>query len=248
MNNLKSCSFLLVASAWLSLSCNVFKNPINQYKPIMVKIQGGSFLYGDFYDSTNTDAIPVHLVDVEDFKIAQFETTFDQYDFFAEREGFAKPHLSDSIRGTRAVVNITWDKALAFCQYYDMRLPTETEWEYAARSRGKNQVISGTTTLDSIYAFAVTVHENWSVPEPVGSKAPNDLGIYDMSGNVFEWVGQYYQFYSMPERKHSLDEDAVRIIRGGSFTERIQTNRTYWRTGTLRDVASPDIGFRCADD
>jgi len=52
----------------------------------------------------------------------------------------------------------------------------------------------------------------------------------------------------MPERTHSLDDDAVRIIRGGSFYENIVANRTYWRTGTLRDIRSEDIGFRCADD
>jgi formylglycine-generating enzyme required for sulfatase activity len=69
-----------------------------------------------------------------------------------------------------------------------------------------------------------------------------------MSGNAFEWIGQYYQFYSMPDRKHSLDDDAVRIIRGGSFYENVRTNRTYWRTGTLKEVRSEDIGFRCADD
>ncbi len=232
----------------LLTGCSILNPQKNIYKPELISVKGGTFLYGDFYDSTNTDAIPVHLVDIDDFKIGKYEITFEQFDFFAEQKGFKKPPSSDSTRGNRAVVNITWDEALAFCKYYGMRLPTEAEWEYAARSGGKKQVISGVTTLDSIYTSAITVHEDWDHSQPVGTKKPNQLGLYDMSGNVFEWIGQYYQFYSMPDRKHSLDEDAVRIIRGGSFTERIATNRTYWRTGTLRDVASPDIGFRCADD
>lgn len=214
----------------------------------MVSIKGGTFILGDFYENKNTDAIPTHSVTVDDYKIGKFEVTYRQFDYFADQKGLDKPKSDIKKRGNRAVTHIDWNEAKEFCEYYGFRLPTEVEWEYAARSRGKEHVLSGTTTLDSIYVVALTAHENIKETVEVGTKKPNDLGIYDMSGNAFEWIGQYYQFYSMPERKHSLDEDAVRIIRGGSFYENVRTNRTYWRTGTLKEVRSEDIGFRCADD
>lgn len=242
----KSLIFVLLISF---SGCSFFKiNDKNNYKPELIRIEGGSFAYGDFYEGKNTDAIPVHNVNVDEFKIGKFEITYEQFDYFAEKTEIAKPESDLEKRGNRAVAYVTWDEAKAFCEFYGYRLPSETEWEYAARSDGKNQVVSGATTLDSIYVVALTKDEDRSESIEVGTKHPNDLGIYDMSGNVFEWIGDYYQFYSMPDRKHSLDEDAVRIIRGGSFYENMVANRTYWRTGTLRDVRSEDIGFRCADD
>lgn len=231
------------------IGCSIIKpSKKTSFKPQMVKIKGGTFLFGDFYEGKNTDAIPVHQVFVDDFKISKYEITYTQFDFFAEKNNIKKPKSDIENRGNRAVTYVTWDEAKAFCNYYNLRLPTEVEWEYAARSGGKKQVVSGSTNLDSIYVVALTKDEEKRASVEVGTKLPNDLGIYDMSGNVFEWIGDYYQFYSMPERKHSLDEDAVRIIRGGSYYENILANRTYWRTGTLRDVRSEDIGFRCAED
>ena len=229
-------------------SCTFMRLKENPFKPEMVSVKGGSFMIGDFYEHSNTDALPVHQVNVEDFKIGKFEITYDQFDYFAKKTSFKKPNSDIAKRGNRAVAYVNWDEAKAFCNYFGFRLPTEIEWEYAARSGGKNQVLSGTATLDSIYVVALTKHENRNESIQVGTKKPNDLGLYDMSGNVFEWIGEYYQFYSMPDRNHSLDEDAVRIIRGGSFYENIVANRTYWRTGTLREIRSEDIGFRCADD
>tara|TARA_R110002124_G_scaffold149259_5_gene315372 strand:+ start:19221 stop:19865 length:645 start_codon:yes stop_codon:yes gene_type:complete len=214
----------------------------------MVSVEGGTFEFGDFYKNINPDAIPVHTVKVADYKIGKFEVTYEQFDYFAAQTGLEKPKSDLKLRGQRAVTYVDWDEAKAFCNYYGYRLPTEIEWEYAARSRGKEHVLAGATTLDSIYVVALTKHENRNESIKIGTKKPNDLGLYDMSGNVFEWIGEYYQFYSMPERKHSLDEDAVRIIRGGSFYENVAANRTYWRTGTLREIRSEDIGFRCAAD
>ena len=241
---------LFFYSLFISLiGCLIIKpSEKKPFKPQMVKIKGGTFNFGGFYEGTNTDAIPVHEVFVEDFKISKYEITYAQFDFFSEKNDLEKPKSDIEKRGNRAVAYVTWDEAKAFCNYFDLRLPTEVEWEYAARSGGKKQVVSGSTNLDSIYVVALTKDEDRRESDVVGTKQPNDLGIYDMSGNVFEWIGEYYQFYSMPERRHSLDEDAVRIIRGGSYYENMLANRTYWRTGTLRDVRSEDIGFRCAED
>lgn len=214
----------------------------------MVTIKGGKFIFGDFYDGTNTDAIPIHTVKVESFKMGKYEVTYQQFDHFAEKTGRKLPKSKRKDRGQRAVSYITWDDALAFCQYYGFRLPTETEWEYAARSGGKNELFAGVLDKEKVYTVALTKDERVTASQPVGLRKPNGLGLYDMSGNVFEWIGDYYQFYTNPFNTHDMDKDAVRIIRGGSYYERRITARTYWRVGTLRDVTSEDIGFRCAAD
>lgn len=149
-------------------------------------------------------------------------------------------------RDDRAVVNVNWDNAKAFCESLGYRLPSEVEWEYAARSGGKKHLYSGTSNVDSLWEYAITRSDNINFSYKVGKRLLNELELYDMSGNVFEWVDEFYQFYSMPDQLHDHKNDGIRIIRGGSFGEEKSTTRTYWRTGTLRDVEATDIGFRCA--
>ncbi|MBO6792851.1 MAG: SUMF1/EgtB/PvdO family nonheme iron enzyme [Balneolaceae bacterium] len=212
----------------------------------MIEIEGGEFLFGDFYELSNTDALPLHQVKVKSFLIGKYEVTFEQYDDFALKTGRELPNDGAYGREKRAVVDVTWDDALAFCKSLGYRLPSEIEWEYAARSGGKNHVISGTDSLSHLKDFAIVRSSGINFSFMVGTKKPNELGLYDMSGNVFEWIDEFYQFYSLPDQKHDNDADAIRIIRGGSFGEEEMATRTYWRVGTLRDVKATDIGFRCA--
>lgn len=203
-------------------------------------------MFGDFYERTNTDALPLNEVNVEPFLIGKYEVTYAQYDQFALSTGRELPDDGNFGRDNRAVVNITWDEALAFCKSLGYRLPSEVEWEFAARSGGKEQVIAGARSMDLLKEYAIVRSSGINFSFMVGTKKPNDLGLYDMSGNVFEWIDEFYQFYSLPDQKHDNDADAIRIIRGGSFGEEEMATRTYWRVGTLRDVAATDIGFRCA--
>lgn len=212
----------------------------------MVTILSGTFVVGDFYEESNSDALPRHEVETETFLLGKYEVTFEQYDQFAINEGYRLPDDGGYGRKNRAVVDVTWDEALAFCKSLGYRLPTEIEWEYAARSLGKNHVIAGTTSFDSLKQFAVVRSSGINFSFFVGSREPNELGLYDMSGNVFEWIGEFYQFYSQPDFIHDNEADGIRIIRGGSFGEEEMATRTYWRVGTLHDVKATDIGFRCA--
>ncbi len=229
-------------------SCTIFKKSIKEYQPEMVLIEGGSFTIGDVFEGKNTDALPTHIVQVKSFYLARYEVTFKKYDAFAIETGRELPNSGRYGRGNRAVVNITWDNAVAFCESLGYRLPSEVEWEYAARSRGMNEKFSGTSNPDSLAYYAITRSSNINFSYAVGTKEPNHLGLYDMSGNVFEWVDEFYQFYSIPDQLHDHKNDGIRIIRGGSFGEETTTTRTYWRTGTLRDVTATDLGFRCAGD
>jgi len=136
----------------------------------------------------------------------------------------------------KPVANITWSTAYIYCQWLsaelnvDVRLPSEAEWEYAAKGGNKTQ---GFFYSGSDNKAAVAVEQSSAGPAIVGSKAPNELGIYDMSGNVFEYCADHYvkNYYLGMVGVITIDplstgaSDAAKIIRGGSFR-----HATYFRT------------------
>ena len=240
MKKISAISLLLLFSG-----CMIFKNMPPVSSPEMILVKGGTFYMGDVFEQNNKDALPVHEAIVEDFYLGRYEVTFEEYDEFAKATGHELPDDEGHGRGKRAVVHVSWDEALAYCNYFGFRLPTEREWEYAARAGGKDYLFSGTSNKDSLKYFSIseTRHSFF-----VGAKKPNPLGFYDMSGNVFEWIGSYYQFYNKPENLHDLENSRMRIIRGGSFSDSGGGNihETYWRIGVLSYISDYDIGFRCA--
>lgn len=200
-------------------------------------------MMGDVVEQLNDDALPLHQVKLENYYIGKYEVTYSMYDEFAKLTDRPLPDDNDRGRGDRAVVRISWEEALAYCNHFGYRLPSETEWEYAAREGGKNTLYSGTNSTDSLKYYAIT---EVTYSFYVGSKTPNAFGIYDMSGNVAEWIGSYYQFYEKPAELHDLENSSVRIIRGGSFSgESMNTTKNFWRVGVLSSSRYYNIGFRC---
>ena len=222
----------------------------------MIPVPAGTFMMGDVIEESHPDALPMHQVAVDPFRLSRYETTFAQYDAFAEATGRPLPPDDGHGRGRRAVTHVSWNDAAAFCRHHGFRLPSEAEWEYAARDAGKNRVYAGTDDADSLSSYAFTASNSLGFSMPVGMKRPTALGLHDMTGNASEWVGAYYESYpengEEPDWK-DLDGAGFRITRGGSFAasgdppEPALTMRTYWRAGTLDDVTSFAIGFRCAD-
>lgn len=235
------CAFIVTLPA-----CTLFKNSPTISKPEMVFINGGTFTLGDIADTTNTDALPLHRVTLGDYYIGKTEVTYAQYDAFARQTGRPLPLDRDYGRGERAVVLLDWYDAKEYCAYFGYRLPSEAEWEFAARERGKKLRYSGTNSIDSLESYAITSNSNVNFSFFVATKKPNALGLYDMSGNVMEYVGKFYQEYSEPENEYPLDKRAVRILRGGSFHEIVASNQTFWRIGTYDLMIHNDVGFRCA--
>ena len=231
--------------------CSVFQNTSKEIPtPEMVLIEGGTFKMGDIYGTDNPDATPVHKVKISSFKIGKYEVTYNQYDAFAQRTDRSLPQGDSLGRGDRAVVYVSWSDAQAFCEFHGWRLPTEQEWEYAARSGGKKTQFAGTNNIDSLANYARTKQNSAPFSFRGGTKKPNSSGLYDMSGNVFEWIGDFYQRYPQKGTKPqwaNLDERGIRIIRGGSFKESGVIASTYWRVGILAEAEEYDIGFRCVD-
>lgn len=229
--------------------CFLFRKATSDLPFETVAVPGGAFMMGDFAAQKNKDATPVHRVIVPPFELSTYEITFEQFDAYALEVGVELPLDDGYGRGSRAVVNLTWYDAREYCAFYGFRLPSEQEWEYAARDTGQDRVYPGVINENEVDKYVRHIENSVMHSFAVGTKEPNELGLYDMGGNVFEWVGDYYEFYpepgTDPEYK-DLENFSMRIIRGGSFKMRLPVAQTWWRSGTLGDITSDNIGFRCA--
>ena len=231
----------------------------------MVFIKGGTFLMGDTFGDGGNDEKPVHTVTVNDFYMSKYEVTFAQYDTFCEATGRKKPSDSGWGRGSRPVINVSWNDAVAYCKWVSKhtgehyRLPTEAEWEYAAREggrkvrfgNGKDIAAPDEINFDgrSYYKKSYSrtgVYRNKT--KPVGSFKPNALGLYDMSGNVWEWCsdwyGEYYYRNSPQNNPKGPSSGSRRVVRGGGW----YGGAVYARAAN-RDCDAPSdsrylIGFR----
>ena len=229
---------------------------VNKVSFNMVRVEKGDFWMGAQHKDTaefnydrnsQTDELPVHHVTMrEDYYIGQTEVT---------------QKLWKSVRGynpskkkcpKRPVTNVDYYEVQEFLRRLDsitgmqFRLPTEEEWEYAARggkySRG--YVYSGSDEVDRVAWH----NGNTSAVKKVKKRASNELGIYDMSGNVWEWCDTKYRFFDK-ERNASLGKDGqMYVIRGGAWELPKTSCRVAWRGKRLPDLKNSFGGFRlCLD-
>ena len=149
------------------------------------------------------------------------------------------------------VENVSWPEADAYCRSFGGRLPTEAEWEYSARA-GSTAAFAWGWDMDDTFAW----HRGNSPgsTKPVGQKKANSLGLHDMNGNVWEWVGDWYRedYYEMIAASEPADNPLgptsgqFVILRGGSFEDEaffLRSASRYWYPPTLKHH---NLGFRCA--
>lgn len=225
--------------------------------PRMIRISGGSFEMrsndSDAYDSEK----PVHTVRVASFHLSETEVTFAQYDYFCEQTGRSKPDDEGWGRGNRPVINVSWNDAQAYCQWVSQqtgqryRLPTEAEWEYAAGggSSGRTKW-AGTSSSGSLGSYAVYSSNSGIQTSPVKSKRPNSLGLYDMSGNVWEWCeDKWHDNYQGAPTNGSAwtsGSSSYRVFRGGSWLNPARGCRVAYRGRSSPTDRSDGLGFRLA--
>jgi formylglycine-generating enzyme required for sulfatase activity len=168
----------------------------------------------------------------------------------------SSPSPASSCGGDCPVENVSWHDAQGFLRTLkqrtgrDYRLPTEAEWEYAARSGGKNEIWAGTNILDEVPDYAWVYTNSKLELHPVGQKKPNGLGLYDMSGNAWEWVGDWYDrgYYAKSPKRDPQGPATgeLRCARGGFWGDLPRLARVSRRIGIRPDTRADGYGFRIA--
>ena len=168
----------------------------------MVLIPAGTFQMGSTIG--DSDEQPVHTVSLNAFYMDIYEVTNARYQRFVESTGYPQPPLSHNPRFNAPdtpVVRMSWRDAVAYAAWANKRLPTEAEWEYAARGGlvGKRYPNGDIITYTDANLAGVGGTDKWKWTAPVGSFPPNGYNLYDMAGNVWEWCFDEYngEFYSL---------------------------------------------------
>lgn len=226
---------------------------------MMVRIEPGKFVMGGTAEQTDCDYYsekPEHSVIItKPYFISQTEVTQELWEHvMGENPSMYQAH-DDTERGL-PVVNVSWYDCKKFINKLNektgmkFRLPTEAEWEYVARGAGKGFSLpyAGSKYVDRVACMATNSDGR---PHPVAQYGPNEIGVYDMSGNVWEWVEDNYQQYKAGEVKDPLvqiNDTLTHSVRGGSFTDRQSKCRTSSRDGNWPDYKQTNLGFRLAMD
>lgn len=240
--------------------------------PEVVYVQGGEFKMGQS-SNRKEDSYPAHEVLISDFYLSKYEITIEQFcDFlntknvnrlgiYKGKKMFDFTSAQNLIRykstkfvynesdKNKPITNVTWYGANEYCKFLGGRLPSEAEWEYAAKggnASSKTQ-FSGSDLAEQIAWF--NLNSNSKLQE-VGLKKENEIGLYDMSGNAMEWVNDYYQKsyykYGPSENPKGPRKTKTNIARGGSFNrgKNLLFNTTRYPLVPL--YTNFNLGFRCA--
>lgn len=235
-----------------------------------VQIKGGCFKMGDSFGDGEDNEKPVHEVCVSDFAIGKYEVTNAQYRAYNPKYSSGNYKGRDLNGDNQPVVNVNYkDEAAAFTSWLSgksgrkYRLPTEAEWEYAARAgtTGRNYWGSGLgnpcayanihdMTSKRVFPELTTKNhsckDGYEVSAPVGSYKPNAFGLYDMMGNVWEWVGDWYGDYGSGKQidPQGAPTGWARVIRGGSWFNTPQHARSAKRSHIDPGFRLHNLGFR----
>jgi len=220
---------------------------------VMVEIPAGPFTMGT--DKGNPDEAPAHQVDVPAFQMDKFEVTNADFAAFVQVTGYQTDAEKNKASRTwrdeytsgkdnHPVVRVTWNDAVAYCKWLGKRLPTEAEWEKAARGP-KGYVYPWGNDWDATKA---NVKESGlRGTASVGSYPPNDYGLFDVAGNVWEWTDSWYQAYPGNTTADQFYGEKFRVIRGGGWFEEAPQVVMYNRNAADPNItANDDLGFRCA--
>jgi formylglycine-generating enzyme required for sulfatase activity len=218
----------------------------------MVSVQGGTFTMGctpEQGGDCDSDEKPARSVTVGNFNIGKFEVTQRLWKQIMGADNNPSNFKGDDL----PVEHVSWNDVQEFIKKLNeqtgkkYRLPTEAEWEYAARGGNKSQgnKYSGSNNLDEVAWYD---GNSGGKTNDVGTKSPNELGIYDMSGNVYEWVSDWYGGYSLGAQTNPAgpSSGSTRVLRGGSWNFDAWYCRVSDRDGGVPGDRDSDLGFRLA--
>lgn len=257
---------LSTISAWFD------RATLKPYEPETVIIPAGSFLMGSPASEAerSEDEGPQHEVTfAKPFAIGKTEVTFDQYDAFADATGRKKPDDPGWGRGNRPVINVSYADAQAYVQWLSQqtgkhyRLPTEAEWEYAARAGTSTPFYTGNcisteqANYDGNYDYNSCGAKSsvyLAKSQEVGNYPANAWGLHDTAGNVLEWTADCWHgnYQNAPQDGSQAWQDAnqgdcgTRVVRGGSWNGSPGYLRSAFRYRSNTDEANDNLGFRIA--
>ena len=227
----------------------------------MVPIPGGSFRMGDLSGDGYDGESPVHIVRIAPFEMGKYEVTFSQWDACVADGGCS--HVPDDGgwgRGNRPVINVSWDDVQGFIAWLNTRtgggyrLPTESEWEYAARAGSTTEYSWGNRIGNNRANCDDNCGDRWENTAPVGAFASNAWGLHDMHGNVWEWVEDCSNdsYVGAPSDGSAWRSGNCRqrVLRGGSWSLSLDSSglRSAFRFWYTRSSRLLNLGFRLARD
>lgn len=245
---------VLADNSTVSTEVNSSNSIFNQIEQNMVSVNGGTFTMGATFEQNDmamSREYPTHTVTVSNFKISKYEVSQEQW------KAVMSDNPSVNIGDNRPVDNVSWNDCQRFISRLNeltgknYRLPTEAEWEFAARggNHAQNCIYSG-----SDYAESVAWHSGNSgnATHDVGQLQPNELGLYDMSGNVFEWCSDFYGEYSRSDQHDPTgpgsNSSNQHVGRGGGYNLGDKLCRVSGRTPGKANYKSNSLGLRLAHD
>jgi len=244
-------------------------------KPEMVPVEGGTFYLGNDYSGA-LDETPEHEVTISDFRMSKYEVTFEMFDNFCRATGYPFPDDGGFGREKNPVINVSWIGAVKYCNWlsarfhltkvYELqidstgtvitnihwdangyRLPTEAEWEYVAKGGNDSQgfLYPGSNNAEEVAWYAAN---SGNKPHQVGTLNANELGIFDILGNAWEWCFDYYDasYYKNSPKQDPRGPSAgqTRVYRGGCFNSSIDQLRVTKRFSLDPNVEKGTIGIR----
>ena len=235
----------------------------------MIFVKGGTFTMGctaEQGSDCEDDEKPAHLVTLSDFYIGKYEVTQKQWseitgtDIRRQRDNVNEGLPLRSFGDNYPMYYVSWYEAQDFIEKLNertgknFRLPTEAEWEYAARGgdQSRGYKYSGGNTLEEVAWYFENSGESGGksnpVTHPVGTKKENELGIHDMSGNVWEWVNDLYGDYGADPQTNPQGPDTgwLYVLRGGSWYYHARLERVSLRGSSAPSNQGGHIGFRLA--
>ena len=229
----------------------------SEFVPALIRIPSGWFLMG--CETGQDNEKPAHRVWVDDFLLAATQVTNAEYESFLRHTGSATtPFWNDPNFNTpqQPVVGVSWFEAVRYCEWLSagtgkhFRLPTEAEWERAARGGREGELYPwGDLLPQSLPGYAGRWKDG---PEPVGSREPTGYGLYNVCDNVHEWCSDWFSpdFYAIsPDRNPRGPETGERrASRGGSWRHHIKMSRCAARSSIPPEFQYADYGFRVACD
>ncbi len=239
----------------------------------MIFVSGGEFMMGS--NEGESDEIPPHKVELNSFYISKYEVTHEEFIKFLNQKkvnrfgGLGNEVYLDmqdkdcavgyrngkfyfkgskfALKANCPLIEVQWHGANAYCRWAGGRLPTEAEWEYAARGgvKSKGYKYAGSNRIEHVAEYD---GNSLGATTVVGTKRPNELGIYDMTGNVYEWCHDWYEelYYSSSMRKNPMGPKTgvYKVFRGGSWCIEALYSRVAYRNCDEPSSGGNTLGFR----